>query len=164
MVFCTAYDDYALQALEQQAAAYLLKPVREDKLRAAIESAGRLNRVQLESIGQGGGARAHITADSHRGLEMVAVSDIRCFVAEQKYVKALSPGGELVIPDSLKELEQEFGEQFLRVHRNSLVNLQWVVGLQRSGEQWVVHLHDCDVSPVVSRRLLGEVKQQLRRR
>ncbi|MCZ6830244.1 MAG: response regulator, partial [Gammaproteobacteria bacterium] len=50
VVFCTAYDSYALDALEQQAVAYLLKPVREEQLRSAIDRAGRVNRLQLASL------------------------------------------------------------------------------------------------------------------
>ncbi len=138
VIFCTAYDDYALEALDRQAVAYLLKPVREDKLRVAVERAG--------------------------SLEMVPVGEVRCFLAEQKYVKALHPEGELIIADSLKELEEELSPQFLRVHRNALVNVDWVAGLQRSEEGWQVQLQGIEEQPLISRRHVGDVKQQLRLR
>ena len=54
---------------------------------------------------------------SHRGIETMPVADVRCLLAEQKYVTACAPRAELLIPDTLKELEREFGEVFLRVHR-----------------------------------------------
>ncbi len=62
----------------------------------------------------------------------------------------------------VKELEQEFGEEFLRVHRNALVALNHVLKLERSpGERWHVVLDGVDVRPVISRRHLAEAKQRL---
>lgn len=165
VVFCTAYDSYALDALEQQAVAYLLKPVREEQLRSAIDRAGRVNRLQLASLSAGDGLRTHISSETHRGMEMVPVSDVRCFIAEQKYVSVCYPGGNMLIPDSLKELELEFGDQLVRVHRNALVALEHVVGLRRDGhEGWCVELDGVDLSPQVSRRHLSSVKERLRQR
>ena len=165
VVFCTAYDNYALEALEQQAVAYLLKPVREEQLRAAIERAGRVNRMQLASLSAADGARTHISSETHRGMELVSVEDVRCFIAEQKYVSVCYPEGKMLIPDSLKELEQEFGEQLVRVHRNALVALAHVVGLRRvDHEGWCVELDGIEMSPQVSRRHLNNVKERLRQR
>jgi two-component system response regulator AlgR len=50
VIFCTAYDEYALEALRQQATAYLLKPVRESELARALQQAGRVNRVQVAAL------------------------------------------------------------------------------------------------------------------
>ena len=67
-----------------------------------------------------------------------------------------------MLPDTLKELELEFGERFLRVHRNALVALQHIVRLQRDEEgTWRAVLDGLDERPVVSRRHLAEVKQRL---
>ncbi len=163
VVFCTAYDEYALQALQHQAVGYLLKPVREQELGRALDAAGRVNRVQLVNLREGApGLRSHVSSQTHRGLETMAVDEVRCFLAEQKYVTAYSAGGELLIPDTLKELEQEFGEHFLRVHRNALVALRHVQGLRKEeGGSWQVELDGCTISPVVSRRHLAAVKQRL---
>ncbi|MCZ6831368.1 MAG: LytTR family DNA-binding domain-containing protein, partial [Gammaproteobacteria bacterium] len=107
----------------------------------------------------------HISSETHRGMEMVPVSDVRCFIAEQKYVSVCYPGGNMLIPDSLKELELEFGDQLVRVHRNALVALEHVVGLRRDGhEGWCVELDGVDLSPQVSRRHLSSVKERLRQR
>jgi len=164
IIFCTAYDNYALEALERQAAAYLVKPVREEKLRQAIVRAAQLNRLQLASQGEASEARrSHFVGESHRGVEMQPITDIRCFIAEQKYVRAVHPAGSLLIPDTLKELEREFAGMFLRVHRNALVARAHITGLTRDGEGgWLVTLADFDEHPGVSRRHLGELKDQLR--
>jgi two-component system response regulator AlgR len=165
VVFCTAYDNYAMAALEQQAVAYLLKPVREEELRLAIERAGRVNRMQLASLNASDRARTHISSETHRGLELVPVSEVRCFIAEQKYVSVCHPDGKLLIPDSLKELEQEFGDAVIRVHRNALVALAHVKGLRRDEEEgWLVELDGVDLAPAVSRRHLSGVKDRLRQR
>jgi two-component system response regulator AlgR len=165
IVFCTAYDEYALDALEKQAAAYLLKPVREEKLRSAIERAGRVNRMQIAGLQDGDAGRNLIVSETHSGVEMVVIDKVRCFVAEQKYVRAVHPEGSLLIPETLKELEQEFGGQFVRVHRNALVALAHIVGLRRDAEVgWRVELAEVEESPGVSRRHLGVLKEQLKQR
>lgn len=165
VVFCTAYDRYALAALEQQAMAYLLKPVREQELRNAIERAGRVNLMQLASLNVEQKARSHVSSATHRGVETLAVSDVRCFLAEQKYVCARAVDRSLLINDTLKELEQEFASQFVRVHRAGLVNVAHVKGLRRhEAEGWVVELDGVDDEPVVSRRHLAVVKERLQDR
>ena len=173
VIFCTAYDQHALEALRHQAVAYLLKPVREAELARALAAAGRVNRVQLAALTalSGGpatgapdqsGRRTRLVSHSHRGIETMPVADVRCLVAEQKYVTACAPRAELLIPDTLKELEREFGEVFLRVHRNALVARAHIVRLQREDDgTWYVVLDGVEQRPVVSRRHLAEVKQRL---
>jgi two-component system response regulator AlgR len=169
VIFCTAYDEYALAALQHQAVAYLLKPVREVDLARALANTGRVNRLQLASLrpeGSGAGepvhSRSQVSSQTHRGLETMPVADIRFFLAEQKYVTACSSAAQLLIPDTLKDLEQEFDQQFLRVHRNALVALAHIVRLQRDDRGgWQVVLDGVDERPAVSRRHLAQVKQRL---
>lgn len=165
VVFCTAYDDYALEAFEASAVDYLLKPVQADKLATALERAGRLNRVQLAGItgvARETGGRSHISARSHRGVELVPVTEVRCFIADQKYVTALHPDGELLLDESLKELENEFPDRFARVHRNALVALAHVQGLERlDGGHVRVRLSGLEEGPLVSRRMLPALRRLL---
>ena len=170
IVFCTAYNDHALEALQHQVAAYLLKPVRQGDLERALQKAGRVNRIQLAQLkeeAEGGTAaeRLYITSQSHRGMESVALADVRCFMAEDKYVTAYCADSSLVIPDSLKELEAELERTFVRVHRNALVALQYIANLSRDGNgTWTVHLEGLDLCPKVSRRHLKDVKRRLKSR
>ena len=164
VIFCTAYDEYALQALQHQAVAYLLKPVREAELARALAGAGRVNRLQLASLrgGEGGVARSHVSSHSHRGLETMPVAEVRSFIAEQKYVVARGQERELLLPDTLKELESEFGDDFLRIHRNALVARRYLLGLERDDAGgWRAVLEGVDERPAISRRHLAEVKQRL---
>ena len=164
IIFCTAYDQYALEALRHQAMAYLLKPVREAELAAALEGASRINRLQLAALRGDDEGRTLVSSQTHRGLETMPVADIRCFLAEQKYVTAVSYEKELLIPDTLKDLEIEFSEQFIRVHRNALVSVAHVIRLQRDdGGSWQVELEGIDARPSVSRRHLAQAKERLLR-
>jgi two-component system response regulator AlgR len=163
VIFCTAYDSYALDALDNQAAAYLLKPVREEKLAAAMARAGRVNRVQLASLQSEADIRNHIVSESNQGVARVPVREVRCFLAEQKYVRVLHPGGSLLIPDTLKDLEQEFSGLFVRTHRNALVASAHVTGLRRDHQEgWLVELDGVAEQPSVSRRHLSALKERLR--
>jgi two-component system response regulator AlgR len=161
VIFCTAYDEYALAALQHQAVAYLLKPVREEELARALGSASKLNRVQLAALSDEGESRRQVSSHTHRGLETMPVADIRCFIAGQKYVTAHSAADELLLPDTLKDLEQEFSENFVRVHRNALVALRHIDRLSRDDDGWTVELSECSQRPAVSRRHLAEVKERL---
>ncbi len=162
VIFCTAYDDFAIQAFEAAAVGYLLKPVAREQLRAALERATSVNRAQLASLQQPGEARLQLAADTGHGVDVVAVSEVRYFHAEQKYVTAVHPGGELLLSDSLKSLETEFGERFVRVHRNALVAFAHITGLQRcNGGEYRVRLNGIDEGPLVSRRHLAALKKRL---
>jgi two-component system response regulator AlgR len=162
IIFCTAYDQYALDALQHQAVAYLLKPVREAELSAALAGATRVNRMQLAALRGGGQGRNRVSSQTHRGLETMPVAEIRCFLAEQKYVAACGPDRELLIPDTLKELEEEFVDSFIRVHRNALVSVAHIVRLQRDDSgSWRLELDGLESQPVVSRRHLTEVKKRM---
>lgn len=164
IIFCTASDEFGLEALRLHAVAYLLKPVRRTDLERALDSATRLNGLQLAALQADSGAGRSVTSATHRGMETLPVSEVRCFIAEQKYVTACSPGRELVLQESLKELEQRFGDEFVRVHRNALVALAHIVRLQRSSSGWQVELAGVEQRPAISRRHLAEVKQRLQQR
>ncbi len=161
LIFCTAYDEYALDALRHQAVAYLLKPVRERELDDALRAAVRINRAQLDALGVAGGGREEIVSAGHRGVETLDVAEVRCFLAEDKYVRVCAPGAELLLSETLKELEQEYPARFLRVHRNALVAAAHVLRLTRQDNAWVVELAGVDERPQVSRRHLAALKEAL---
>jgi two-component system response regulator AlgR len=164
IVFCTAYEEHAVQAFDVQAVGYLLKPVRRERLAAALEQAMRVNRAQLAALGRAGtAARTHISARTHRGIELVPVEDVRCFRADQKYVVVSHTGGELLVEDTLRELEEEFGDRFVRIHRATLAAVRHIERLERVAEgQAVVWLRDLPEPLEVSRRHLADLRRLLR--
>ena len=94
---------------------------------------------------------------------MIPVEDVLCFQADQKYVTACYAGGEALLDEPLKDLEDEFGDRFLRIHRNALVAVAWLDTLERDDSgAWQVRLKG-DFPPLpVSRRHVGDVKRRLR--
>ncbi|MBX2809835.1 MAG: LytTR family DNA-binding domain-containing protein [Cellvibrionaceae bacterium] len=166
IIFTTAYDNYALDAFDTLAAAYLLKPIQREKLQQALLKAGTLTKLQLDSLDQSQQdrkqQRQHITAKGHRGVELIALEDIRYFMADQKYVQVVSLQGEVLIDETLKELETELSDRFVRVHRNALVSIQHIAGLDRDQQgHYRVRLQGIDETPLISRRYASKVKQLL---
>ncbi|HEU5398408.1 MAG TPA: LytTR family DNA-binding domain-containing protein [Gammaproteobacteria bacterium] len=164
VIFTTAYSEFAVDAFDAQAIAYLLKPVRAEKLAAALASAGRVNRVQLTRLAaSSAAARRHICAKLRDKLHVVPIENVLCFIADQKYVTVYHTDGELLIDESLKDLEQEFAGRFLRVHRNALVALAHVTRLEKDDAGHLhVHLRGHAEPIEVSRRLVSEVRERLR--
>ena len=102
-----------IKVFELQAVGYLLKPVKKEQLIAALDKSTRLNRLQLTSQhGLDETRRAHICARTYKGVELVNMSDIRYLRADQKYVSVRRAGGEVIIDESLCELETEFADIF----------------------------------------------------
>jgi two-component system response regulator AlgR len=163
LVFTTAYGDHALEAFESHAVDYLLKPVRGERLRQAIAGARRRTRAQLEDATGEQAPRAQICARLGGEMELVPIGDVLYFQAEHKYVTVRHRGGEVLIEESLKALEREFGDRFLRIHRNALVAEAWVGGLRRNrnGRQ-SVWFKEVDETLEVSRRHLPAVRKRLR--
>ena len=103
----------------------------------------------------------------HDQLKLIPISDIRYFNADQKYVTVHHSGGESLIDDALKSLEDEFADNFVRIHRNALVALDQIDYLQKTddGKTVVVMRSDDGVAAdelPVSRRHLAEVRRRLK--
>ncbi|MCK7599111.1 LytTR family DNA-binding domain-containing protein [Microbulbifer sp. CAU 1566] len=168
IIFCTAHDEFALPAFAVAASGYLLKPVNVEQLAQAVAQARRLSKPQLKNQPQAetktsaiAAGRRQIRAVSRRGVQLLDVEDIRCLIAEDKYVIAHHSGGETLLDESLKELEAEFGERFVRVHRSAIVARDYITGLQKVDDGYRVTLSDCALMPPVSRRLLSGIKSLL---
>jgi len=166
VIFTTAYEDHALAAFDASAVAYLLKPIRKERLASALERARSLTRAQLDALeiaDRRAEARTHLSATLQGNLRLVPVQEVRFLRAEHKYVTARYLRGELVLDESLTQLEEEFGERFLRVHRNALVAVAHVRGLSRDAEgRSCVELDGIEEKVEVSRRLLAPVRKLLR--
>ncbi len=166
VIYTTAFDEYALKAFDTQASAYLLKPIRREKLAAAIAQAGRMTRPQLAQAAASARfteRRTHITVKSRDKLRLIPVGDVRYFHADQKYVTVRHAGGEELIEQSLRSLEDELGSGFVRIHRNALVNVEHMAAIERDPEgQYFVRLRDSDERLAVSRRMAGDLRERFR--
>ena len=166
VIFVTAFDEYALQAFESEAIAYLMKPIRAEKLRAALAKAGRLTRPQLQQVASAtreSPRRTHIGVRGRDGLRLIPIEDVLFFHADQKYTTVRHQKGEDLIDDSLKILEEEFGASFVRIHRNALVNTKYLERIARDASgQHFVHLRGLAEPMEVSRRMAGDLKDRFR--
>ncbi len=162
VVFCTAYDEHALAAFYVQAAGYLLKPVTKERLREALQRAKVIHQAQADAGSPARHQRSHISARTHRGVELIAIEDIRYFMADQKYVTVRHSQGEILIDETLKDLEHEFAGSFIRIHRNALLSLRYLDGLELvSPGQYQVRIRGIDDRLSVSRRHLAELRETM---
>lgn len=164
VVFVTAYEEHALEAFDRNAVDYLLKPVRRERLEAALTRAQALSRVQLQTLDElQGGSSSYVYSNYRGGVLRIPVNEIYFFRAEQKYVMARHPGGEALLEESLKTLEQQIGDGFLRIHRNALAAKQYLTGLERRPDG---HCQICfkgiDDRLEVSRRHLPDIRRWLK--
>lgn len=161
VIFITAFDQHALQAFEINALDYLLKPVRKERLEDALNKAGRLNRVQLAKVSDDQQqVRSHICTRSRNRLCLVPVHKIIFFMADQKYISVFSEDGEVLIEESLKSLEEEFQEKFIRIHRNALVAKDFILSMEKAatGGQLLI-MKATDKTLEVSRRHVPAVRK-----
>ncbi len=165
IIFVTAYGDYALEAFDAHAVAYLLKPVRLERLEQALANARRLNRAQLASLAAepATAGRVHIRARIGQRLELIPLADVFYFQADQKYVTVRHRHGEALIEDSLKTLETDLGTRVVRVHRNALAMAAQVAGLEKTADGGcALVFHDIPDRLEVSRRHLAAIRLFLR--
>lgn len=167
VIFCTAYDAHALSAFEV-AIDYLVKPVRPERLRAALDRArtvvaGRDSARAGDAAGRPGKQRSHLCARLRGSLRLIPLEDVHYLQAEEKYVVVHHARGEDLIEESLKSLEEEFGDRFLRIHRNCLVARHEIVELKRDPDGHVHAVLRHGKAPLeVSRRCVAGLKDVVR--
>ena len=153
IIFVTAYDEHAVRAFELRALDYLLKPVRRERLREALSRLRPLARADAEALAP---RRSHFAVVEPGRVWRVPVADVLYLRAELRYVTARTREREYLLDESLVKLEEEFGDVFLRIHRNCLVARRHLLGFQRqAGEgegHWLALLRDWPERLPVSRR------------
>ena len=165
VIFVTAFSDHALEAFETHAVDYLLKPVKQERLQTALDATIRPTRAQTSrsnGVLSGLEPRQHICARVRGSLVLVPIKNIYYFHAEQKYVTVRHTEGEVLIEDALKGLETEFGDRFHRIHRNALVSLSRLAGMQSEDDGQCVTFRDIEDTLEVSRRHLPGVRKIIR--
>jgi two-component system response regulator AlgR len=165
IIFTTAFSDHALNAFETHAIDYLLKPIKQSRLEAALEAAKRMNKAQLTQLREDevSDARKKICVKNRGALELIPIEEIIYFKADQKYVTLRTADQEYLIEESLKNLETEFGDQFIRIHRNALVANLMLQGLRKNCDGHVcISFNDIDDLLEVSRRHLPSIRKKIK--
>jgi two-component system response regulator AlgR len=164
VVFVTAHAEHALAAFDLEAVDYLTKPVRRERLQAALQRVQqRLRPPEAAATAQPGPVL--VVHDRGRVLRL-PINEVLYLKAELKYVTLRTVGHSYVLDDTLAELESRLGEGFIRVHRNALVARHAVRALERREDQrgddtWAVRVASSDEWLAVSRRQLQAVREAL---
>ncbi len=167
IIFTTAYEQYALDAFDNHAVGYLLKPIKKEKLVDSLQAASKLSRAQLQSIqdeNKNTSCPHYISARVKGNIQLIPIDSIRYFQADQKYVSVgffeNNTASEVLIEESLKSLEQTLSTVFIRVHRNALIAECYITGLNKDkeGAHWLC-LQDMQHKLEVSRRHLSDVRK-----
>jgi len=166
IVFVTAHNEYAVEAFEVNAIDYLLKPVRVQRLEAALRRAVANGPPDATVLGRAThGPRRFLSVAERGRILLVPVTDVLYMKAELKYITLRTPEREFLLEESLTSLEQELGALFVCVHRNCLVARRAIKGFARGhdadgdGPGWAVILEGCDQPLPISRRQWPVVRQ-----
>jgi two-component system response regulator AlgR len=167
IIFVTAHAEHAVQAFELEAVDYLTKPVRLERLQAALQKAERflLGRSQDQRAGE---AKEVLVIQERGRTERVPLNEVLYFKAELKYITVRTATRSYILDGSLNELEEKFGAQFLRVHRNALIARHAMRALEKhfdpeEGEGWALRLNGVPELVAVSRRQLAAVRELVSR-
>jgi two-component system response regulator AlgR len=174
IIFVTAYDTYAVEAFELNAIDYLMKPVRAQRLLAALQkvrkqasafAASNENTAQALAALQGaqGEARAYLSCHERGRMLLIPINEVLYLKADLKYVTARTAQREYLLDESLTRLEQEFSERFIRLHRNALVAKEAIAGFEKNPKdendpQWHALIRGLSEKLPVSRRQWPLVK------
>ena len=168
VVLCASQDEFSSEALDASGASFLVKPINADALLRALKKAERPNRVQLAALTQpaaqgGNGPRSHISARTRKGIELIPLDQVVYFIADHKYVTLRHEAGEVLLDEPLKALEDEFGDRFVRIHRNALVARERIERLQRTPlGHFQLYLKGLDGDALtVSRRHVAGVRKMM---
>ncbi|HMM46903.1 MAG TPA: LytTR family DNA-binding domain-containing protein [Thiobacillaceae bacterium] len=166
IIFSTAYDAYACQAFDLNAVDYLVKPVRADRLVRAMSRARRLNAAALDDLRAAHPkARMHLSVNEKGRIVLIPVPDILYLRAELKYITVRTATREFLIEESLTRLEAEFGETFVRIHRNCLVareRIREIGKLPGDEDGHFLRLDGLDERLTVSRRQYSALREKIR--
>lgn len=160
VIFITAFDAYAVQAFEVNAIDYLLKPVRPERLLAALRKVPASHPPRPEDLRRATVQPRRFFSIGERGkVTLVPVAEVITLRADVKYVAARTAEREYLLDESLASLEQEFSERFVRIHRSCLVSRSCIAGFEKDSEGgWLVRLKDIPEALPISRRQQHLVK------
>lgn len=142
VIFTTAYNEYALQAFEENTIDYLMKPIAEEKLVRAVRKATailhgdkswqiNINRV-LESITKKEQQLTRFSVKVGNKIALIPSDDVQFFCAEDKYTFLHTAESEFIVDFSLKDLENRLpAEIFQRIHRSFIINLNYIKAIHK---------------------------------
>ena len=164
VVFVTAHAEHAVQAFEVEAIDYLTKPVRLERLQQALQKVERLAKSRQAQQPE---TPEEILIIQDRGrTERVPLAEVLYLKAELKYITVRTATRSYILDGSLSELEEKYAQQFMRIHRSTLIARRAVRALEKhfdpeEGDGWAVRLTGVDELLTVSRRQLSAVRDAI---
>jgi len=159
IIFCTAFDEHAIEAFKTNATAYLLKPFDKQELKNSIDRSYALNRVQALELNQQNTATQYMPISSGSSIEKINTDEIVLIFAQDKHVYAtITSGRKILIDTPLKEIENKYASLFLRISRSTMVNKNQIISLSNDADGHRVELNYKNKKLAVSRRKLSSVK------
>lgn len=176
IIFVTAHAEHAVDAFDLDVTDYLTKPVRAERLQKALHKALQKKQqlAQISRRPEADLAQKYIIIQDRGRTERVPLADVLYFKAELKYVTVRTAQRSYILDGALTELEAQYAQDFLRIHRNTLVLRSEMRSLERfhgvdedepthNGESatvegWAVRLRSCEEPLQVSRRQLASVR------
>ena len=143
--------------------------MRRGRLASALEQAAKLAASTLNDIAGASNLdarRKHVCASSHGQLKLIPVKDVDYFRADQKYVCVHHTHGQDLIDESLKSLETEFADNFVRIHRGAVVAVDKIERLEKTADDKHHIVLRSNPQPddelIISRRHLADVRRRLK--
>ncbi len=166
IIFSTAYDKYALQAFEVHAIDYLLKPYTRERFKAAIQKLRNNEQQQqpniqplAESLINAAQYPEKILIQINQKLITISLSDVLWIDADGDYSKLITAKGNYLSNYGISHLENKLNPQnFIRVHRSSIINLAFVKEIQKQISNYDVIMQNGDVVRV-SRGYMENIKR-----
>ncbi len=174
LVFITAYHKYAVDAFEEEAVDYLLKPVSDERLmrsiarikgrradNGAVRDLGPFLSKLTQAMGNKGAYVRYLRASSGKVMRLISVDDVLFINARSKYTFAVTKDGEFLMRTSLSELVKQLDpERFWQIHRGTIVNASEVISVIKTGrETYILTLRNYPEPLTVSRAFVHQFKQ-----
>ncbi|MCH4552185.1 LytR/AlgR family response regulator transcription factor [Aestuariibaculum lutulentum] len=167
VIFCTAYDQYSLQAFETNSLDYLVKPVRKERLETTIKklklfdrssNENILNTIRKLSVLKTDSKMTSITIKKGDKIVFIKLEEVLYFEAEEKYVTVYTPNEKHLSEQSLLSLEQKLPKEFLRVHRSIIVNTNHVKEVQKYfSNRFIISLNNNSKTSITTGRTYNEI-------
>jgi DNA-binding LytR/AlgR family response regulator len=174
VIIVTAFDEHAIEAFEAGAVDYLLKPVSEARLRKAVERARNLRSTPAENADVVAKIASAVEPSFSAGNRKVVgrngteyflldPHEILCFQAEGELVWIVTAQRRLLATQTLRVIEKRLKEQqFQRVHRNAIVNVNHIRKMSAmSSQRWLITLSN-SLQVVASKRQAHNIRKILR--
>ena len=153
-----------MQAFEQRAIDYLLKPIRLGRLFDALSRARTAVPLRTEVLQElTPEPRSFLSAHERGKVLLIPIEKVLYLRAELKYVTVRTEEREYLIEESLTALEKEYVARFVRIHRNCLVAKAAINGFEKGGDEgesgWLMKVRGLEERLPISRRQMASVKE-----